>query len=504
MGMKMSRSLVLTALAVVLLGSERPPSSEEQARKILETAVVNLGGRERLSSLDNWLVEGHGRENLSAELQGLSPDVPTWRPHEEKVGVVRKSGAVAWERKTPRNDQSLRWRRFIHKPDASGVVDWTTRRGSMRPSGTPAARREALMRRIPHLLVLEALSARTVRLGERQIGGAPHDVVAMTLAGGEKLVLLFSREPVVLRRVEFMVDIPGLGESVVGWQWQSWQADARLGFVPAGHAVDVGGVPFQEVAYTRYEAGTPDAAALLEIPAELRQASPGMGETAPPPAGPATGEVAPGVHVASLRGFVVMLVAFRDFVVAVEAPETHPGLEAIPAAGTAGPVSREHRELLQRTFPGKPVRYLILSHHHGDHLGGARPFAEAGAILLTAPGDAAAARRAVSPIDVRIETVADRRVITDGSRKLEVINIGTNPHTAENLLTWLPEERLLFQGDLFYYSEGAPFPPSGRGIMNRFFADWLRTHGIEPKAVYGVHSDAPAGPDALARAAMGN
>ena len=199
-----------------------------------------------------------------------------------------------------------------------------------------------------------------------------------------------------------------------------------------------------------------------------------------------------------------MLVAFRDFVVAVEAPEAHPGLEAIPAAGTAGPVSREHRDLVQRTFPGKPVRYLILSHHHGDHLGGARAFAEAGAILLTAPGDASAARTAVEPADARIETVADRRVITDGSRKLEVINIGANPHTSENLLTWLPEERLLFQGDLFYYSEGAPFPPSGRGTMNRFFANWLRTHGIEPKAAYGVHSDAPAGPDALARAAREN
>ncbi len=89
------------------------------------------------------------------------------------------------------------------------------------------------------------------------------------------------------------------------------------------------------------------------------------------------------------------------------------------------------------------------------------------------------------------------------SVRRHVLNVGPNPHTAENLIVWLPEERIVFQGDLFYYAEGAPFPPSGRATMNIFFASWLDSAGIRPAAVYGVHNRGAAGPAALARARAG-
>lgn len=273
--MKPFRPIVLTVLAAVLLGSDRPISSEEQARKILEDAIRNLGGQERLSSPDNWLVEGKGRENLSAELQRLSADAPPGGRTRRGSRSRGTSRAVAWERKTPRNDQSLRWRRFIYKPDTSGVVDWNARRGSMRPAETPTARREALMRRIPHLLVLEASSAKTERLGERRIEGAPHDEVGMTPAGGEKLTLLLGRDPVVLRRADSCLRSSG---------------GRRRNAFPGGlvHAL---------------QGGDAGCHGLVGRSGGNQAGIHGMGETAPPPAGPATGEIAPGVHVASLRGF---------------------------------------------------------------------------------------------------------------------------------------------------------------------------------------------------------
>lgn len=60
---------------------------------------------------------------------------------------------------------------------------------------------------------------------------------------------------------------------------------------------------------------------------------------------------------------------------------------------------------------------------------------------------------------------------------------------------------MILQGDLFYYGEGEPFPPSGRETMNRYFSRWLADHGFAPKAVYGVHDAGAAGPAALALAA---
>jgi glyoxylase-like metal-dependent hydrolase (beta-lactamase superfamily II) len=38
-------------------------------------------------------------------------------------------------------------------------------------------------------------------------------------------------------------------------------------------------------------------------------------------------------------------------------------------------------DLAQQKYPGKPWKYLLLDHHHIDHIGGVRAFAAAGATL---------------------------------------------------------------------------------------------------------------------------
>jgi glyoxylase-like metal-dependent hydrolase (beta-lactamase superfamily II) len=212
---------------------------------------------------------------------------------------------------------------------------------------------------------------------------------------------------------------------------------------------------------------------------------------------PATGEVAPGVHVLDVNGFVVMAVEFRDFVLAVEAPAVHPGFESIPARPGSAQVTADALAAMAKVLPATPIRFLVVSHHHSDHLGGAGLFARAGATILTAPGHRGAVAKAASDRSARIETVSRQRTITDGERTVEILNTGDNPHSGENLVVWLPRERIVFQGDLFYYSAGQVFPPSGRDAMNRFFAGWLRERRIEPKAIYGVHSSGAAAPALL-------
>ena len=365
-----------------------------------------------------------------------------------------------------------------------------------------------MARRMPHLLLLEAVQAPKVAWKQvHRVDGVLADDIDVTLRDGSELTLSVAQaSPKVVLAVEFGTDLPGAGIVPVEWRWRGWRPHAELGAIPGGQTVLIDGVPFQEVAFASFT-GSSRRPSLLGMPAtRLPDRVSTFTATSPTPL-PATGEVKPGVHVFDVGGFVVLAVEFRDFVVAVEAPGVHPGFEGIPARPGSTQVSSDFLAAIEKAVPSKPIRFLVLSHHHSDHIGGSRLFARRGATILAAPGHRAAiARAATEPSGpaARIETVARRRTITDGSRTLEILNTGPNPHTDENLVVWLPVERIAFQGDLFYYATGQVFPPSGRAAMNRFFADWLLKHNLEPEAVYGVHSAGAAGPAMLELARQGS
>ena len=502
--------ILLSALAAVVPQS----GGDDRAHAALDRAIAALGGREALTRLDRWVVSGRGRENLSAEWQGRAVDSPTWRDHEETVVVI--GGSVAWERRTPRNDMSLRWRRFIHRPDMSGFVDWHAKRSRLAPPGTPDTERQALARRIPHVLLRQiAAGNRGVRwLAESRLDGNTHDMIQIELADSLSVRLHIARPTGTLGRLEYDAFLPSLGDRTVRWSWTDWSVDANLGRRPGRQTIAVDDSPYQEIAFTRYEANASDAAAFVELPATL-QPEVMMGESGPTAAGPAAGEIAPGVHVRSIQGFNVMTIVGAEALTVIEAPEFARGLEAIPASNAArsGRVAMEHARWLVDAFPGKAIRHMVISHHHGDHSGGLPILAGRGVTVLSSAADAGALRhvlaapRRLAPWPepaaaakfATVEAVSGRRAIDDGVRRIEIMNTGDNPHSLDNLLVWLPAERILFQGDLFYFDEGAAFPPRGREIMNRFFAGWLAARGIQPRLIYGVHNTGAAGPDALAR-----
>lgn len=483
------------APALAARGASTGPAGGE-APAILGRALAGLGGEEAVSRHTTWLTSGRGRENLSAELQGIDPSRPTWRNHEEAIAIDARTLATAWERKTPRNDLSLRWRRFLSGRDSSGFYDWNAGFGRMRAAPVPEAERRALARRIPHLLLLEAAHAGAMARGIGRVDGTPCDLVDFD-ADGTPITLAIGRDDARLHRARYLLDFPGLGSVPVDWEWPEWRTDARLGAVPRGHRVRVNGVVYQEVREEVYAADSSAARDLLGLPPNRDDGSTGaIGRGATQ--FPAGGEVAPGVHVIEAGNFNVLWVEFRDFVVAMEAPENHPGLEGIPAARDASSPTAAFLAAIHAATP-KPVRFVILSHHHDDHMGGARRFADAGATLLVAPGHRRAALAACGGApSPKIEIVASHRTITDGVRTLEVWNVGANPHTGENLFAWLPKERVLFQGDLFYFQQGGEFPPSGRATMDRFFAGWLAAHGLAPDAIYGVHQGGAAGASEIA------
>jgi glyoxylase-like metal-dependent hydrolase (beta-lactamase superfamily II) len=364
------------------------------------------------------------------------------------------------------------------------------------------------MRRIPHLLLLDAAArADSASLGDvRTMFGKPHRAVHVPLPGGERITLWISVDSSFVHRAEYAALLPGRGDVVVAWEWPEWVAAEKVAFAPIGHRIVIGRQTFQRVRYSRFEAGASAAVdSMLVVPAALRARRGAMAMPATEPAFKANGEVSPGVHVEAVAGFNVLVVEFHDFVVVVEAPAFAPGFEAIPATRNDARIGDELVARVRAIAKTKPVRYAIVGHHHSDHVGSIRALASLGATIIV-PADATSLVTQVlasphtqardgnraSPQVRTVEGVRTIRTITDGSRSLVIYNVGMNPHTAENLIVWLPAERIAFQGDLFYYEQAGRYPPSGREAMNAFFVRWLAAKDLHPRAIYGVHNQGAA------------
>jgi glyoxylase-like metal-dependent hydrolase (beta-lactamase superfamily II) len=144
----------------------------------------------------------------------------------------------------------------------------------------------------------------------------------------------------------------------------------------------------------------------------------------------------------------------------------------------------------------------VLTHHHDDHVGGIRPFIEAGATVLAAPEtrpvvDSALAGphtlAGISAADpspaVRFEPVAGRHVIADSVNEVRIIDVGDNPHASGMLVVHLPRQSILSVADLFEPA-GDPFPSPARLPVMRWFVRWLEESGLDPERIYSVHGRA--------------
>ncbi|HYP52554.1 MAG TPA: MBL fold metallo-hydrolase [Pyrinomonadaceae bacterium] len=210
----------------------------------------------------------------------------------------------------------------------------------------------------------------------------------------------------------------------------------------------------------------------------------------PTPAPTRETKLAEGVYLFE-SGANSLVVEFDTYVLVVE-----------PYAGGRGakPTITKAKEM----FPGKPVRYVVVTHFHDDHSGGLRSYVAEGAAIVTTPANQpffermAASNFTVAPDD---QTRAKRkpvfefvrggkRVFTDGRQTVEVIDIGPGPHAREMLVVYLPKEKLVFQGDLVNLPNSGKWMPSTVNDSTVHFVEALSRLNLDVKRVAAVHGPA--------------
>ena len=109
----------------------------------------------------------------------------------------------------------------------------------------------------------------------------------------------------------------------------------------------------------------------------------------------------------------------------------------------------------------QPIKYLIYSHQHFDHIAGGKPFKDAGATIIahTRAKEWLLALRDPHTV-LPDETVDTTRTITLGDTTLELSYLGPN-HSDSTLVMRLPKEKVLFAVD-FIPVGSVP----GRGMLD--------------------------------------
>ncbi len=114
-----------------------------------------------------------------------------------------------------------------------------------------------------------------------------------------------------------------------------------------------------------------------------------------------------------------------------------------------------------RKITQAPIKYLIYSHHHYDHIAGGQAFKEAGTTIVAHKRTKERLERLRDPhTPLPDETLERRRTIRLGGTALELTYVGPN-HSDSTLVMRLPKERLLFVVDLLPVGQ-----VPGRGMID--------------------------------------
>ena len=200
-----------------------------------------------------------------------------------------------------------------------------------------------------------------------------------------------------------------------------------------------GGFPAFDIAVTDVKT---NVSLDLPIPDTVRDA-------VPPAVKVASEKLGDGVWYLTGGSHHSMLVEFRDHVAVIEAPLTEARSEAVIAE-------------VKKLVPGKPIRYLISTHHHFDHSGGLRTYIAEGATIVTHQSNKAFYERVaklphtLNPDRLsrerkkaKILAVGARHVLTDGAQTIEIHHIQGNPHNEGILMAYLPKDMILVEVDVY-------------------------------------------------------
>ena len=348
----------------------------------------------------------------------------------------------------------------------SGEHAWNVMGDMATPAPIALAERQFQLWSTPHGVIKAAMAGKGTIQGRTIAFGIPGSFKATATLDAANLV----------ERVDGTIANPVLGDMAVTVSYADYRDFSGLKF-PTRIRQSFGGSPALELTVTEVK---PNAVADIPVPDNVRQAGNPYVKVTSQKAADGVWYLTGGTHHS-------VVIEMQDHIIVVEGPLNDDRALA---------VIKEARTLV----PNKPIKYLIVSHHHFDHSGGVRAFAGEGATLIThdasrpyfekivaAPATVSPDHLAKSAKKATVEGVRDRRVLTDGTRTVEIRQIAGIQHADDMLMVYLPKEKFLIQADAYTPPAPNAAPMSPPSPFNVSLAENIAKQSLAVDQILPLH-----------------
>ena len=323
----------------------------------------------------------------------------------------------------------------------------------------------------PHGVIKAAL-ANNPTVARRSEGGRTLSAVSFAVPGRFRATALVNSDGLV-EQIESVQPHPVSGDTASVIQFSEYRDNGGVKF-PMRIRQSMGGYPILDLAVNEVKA---NAAAAFEIPPLVSAAAERV--VAEPAAG--------GVWFLGGGSHNSVAIAMKDHMMVVETPLYD---------GRSLPVLAEARKL----GAGKPVRYVVNSHHHFDHAGGLRAAVSEGATLVTSEmarpyfERTLANPNSINPDALQrsgrkatVTGVSTKRSFTDGERTVDVYFIEGSVHAQGFMMVHLPREKILIQADAFTPGPPNTPPPAQPNALHVNLLQNIDRLGLQVERILPLH-----------------
>jgi glyoxylase-like metal-dependent hydrolase (beta-lactamase superfamily II) len=499
----MKYAFSISAALLLALG-QLAPAQAQSPRELVNQAIAAEGGLDALRGL---------------KALAIKADAMHWEPGQSKAagGEPRMLGntalTITWD--LANGMARTEWDRDMKYPAVEKIkyTDVVTPtlgyviddKGASKPmSGIRVAATLRELERASPTLMLKALDANSGlrAAGNQKLGSKTLRAVSFN-DGGTNFTVLIDPQSKLPAAIRTRDDDNISGDSTYDLIPSDWKA---VGGVKIAHTLSyqLNGVEVGKVTYKEVTANPTIASNAFAVPEAVKSAAkaPATGNVpyqwvirrialgrfldsdgiiVPPGGSLKLVELAPNVQHVQGGSANNLIVAMKDHLVVFDAP--YGELQ-----------SRWVIDEAKKKYPGKPIRYLVLTHHHMDHTGGTRTFMAEGATVIVPTPDKAYFEKvarmphtvapdelAKKPRAAKVQEVKDQLSLKDDSEEIRLYNIA-NPHADGMIIAHVVKPNIVYVTDIL-----SPRGPIERNPGTLAVGEALKKNGITNSTIAGGH-----------------